>query len=182
MIRRYHFFEPFRLSLSLRTVDSIRIGSFVQAALCPTLNYSDQRARSQKMGAPFWEELLGSSGRCVRGVVLISTDGRILKSTLSHEDALELNTQWIATIIADEGHQKDIRTDTGWILAAPINKRQILVVVIECGPYTHFNLDLIGLFADDSASDDDSRLPDPTIVPQPPKHGGAHAIPEYQEE
>src|SRR5256885_15340901 len=134
------------------------------------------------MALSFWEELLGNSGRCVRGAVLISTDGQILKSTLSHRDALELNTQQIATIIADEGHQKDIKTDTGWILAAPLNEQQILVVVIECGPYTHFSLDLIRLFADDSASDGDSLLPDPTIVPQPPKHGGAHAVPEYTEE
>src|SRR5258708_38714230 len=134
------------------------------------------------MGASFWEELLGKSARYVRGAVLISTDGQILKSTLSQEDALELNTQWIATIIAREGHQKDIKTDSGWILAAPLNKQQILVVVIDCGPYTRFNLDLIELFGDDSASDDGSLLPDPTILPQPPKRGGTHAVPEYQEE
>lgn len=130
----------------------------------------------------FWEELLGDSGKCVRGAVLISTDGQILKSTLPSEDAVELDTQWIATIVAREGHQKDIKTDTGWILAARLNKQQILVVVIDCGPYTRFNLDLVELFAEGNDSDSDSLLPDPTIVPQPPKHGGAHAVPEYQDE
>src|SRR5579871_2452691 len=130
----------------------------------------------------FWEELLGESGKCVRGAVLISANGRILKSTLQRKDMLELDTQWIATTIAHEGRQKDIKTDTGWILAAPLNKQQLLVVVVDCGPYTRFNLDLIKLFAGDSDSDGDSLLPDPTIVPQPPKHGGAHAVPEYYEE
>jgi len=38
MIRRYHSLEPFRLSLSVRTVDSIRIGSFVHVGSCPTLS------------------------------------------------------------------------------------------------------------------------------------------------
>jgi hypothetical protein len=39
MIYRYHLLEPFRLSLSLRTVDSTRIGSSLQVGLCPTLNW-----------------------------------------------------------------------------------------------------------------------------------------------
>jgi hypothetical protein len=39
MIRRYHLLEPFRLSLSVRTPDSTRTGSFLQVGSCPTLNY-----------------------------------------------------------------------------------------------------------------------------------------------
>jgi predicted regulator of Ras-like GTPase activity (Roadblock/LC7/MglB family) len=127
-----------------------------------------------------WEELLGNFfARCVRGAVLISTDGEILKSTLSPQDEQELATRWIAGRMAGRSQQLDIKTDSGWILAAPVNKRQILVVVIDSEPYTRFNLDLIRLFADDSASDDDSRLADPIIMPQPPKQDGAHVRREY---
>jgi predicted nucleic acid-binding protein len=42
MIRRYHLLEPFRLSLSVRTPDSTRTGSFLQVGSCPTLTYLDR--------------------------------------------------------------------------------------------------------------------------------------------
>jgi predicted regulator of Ras-like GTPase activity (Roadblock/LC7/MglB family) len=128
-----------------------------------------------------WEELLGSFAKCVRGAVLISTDGQVMKTTLSQRHQLALDTQWIATQTANKGQQLDIKTDSGWILAAPVNKQQVLVVVIESGPYTRFNLDLIRLFADGSASSDDSRLADPIIGPQSPKQGGTHAITDYKD-
>lgn len=128
-----------------------------------------------------WEELLGNYARCVRGAVLISKSGQVLKSTLSEQDQLELNTRSIALRIASQGQQLNIKTDNGWILAAPVNKWQILVVVIHSEPYTRFNLDLVQLFADDSASNDDSRLADPIIMPQPPKKGGAHALSEDED-
>ena len=76
----------------------------------------------------------------------------------------------------------DTRTDKGWILAAPLNKHQILAVVIHCGPHIRFNLDLIKLFAhDNSPSNGASRLPDPIIAPQPPKRDGAKSVPEYED-
>jgi predicted regulator of Ras-like GTPase activity (Roadblock/LC7/MglB family) len=133
------------------------------------------------MGLLFWEELLGKYGRCVRGAALISTDGQVLKSTLTQLDDLEFTTRQIATLIASLNCQIDIKTATGWILAAPLNKQQILVVVIDSDPYTCFNLDLVSLFAEDSASDDDSRLVDPTILPLPPKRDGARAVPKYED-
>jgi hypothetical protein len=39
MIRRYHFREPFWLSLSMRTLVSTRIDSCVHLGSCPTLSY-----------------------------------------------------------------------------------------------------------------------------------------------
>ena len=130
------------------------------------------------MANSVWEELLGSFARCVRGAVLISLDGQIQKSTLPEQDERVLNTHWIARKVVHRGQQLDLKTDTGWILAAPVNKRQILVVVLESGPYTCFKLDLVALFGEDSPSDKPLRLTDPVIMPQPPKRGGAHAVSE----
>jgi hypothetical protein len=129
----------------------------------------------------FWEELLGSSARYVRGAILVSTDGQVLKSTLSEADELELDTRWTWTTVASARRQVETKTDKGWILAAPLNKHQILAVVIHCGPHIRFNLDLTKLFAHDSPSNGASRLPDPIIMPQPPKRGGANAVPEYED-
>jgi hypothetical protein len=129
----------------------------------------------------FWEELLGSSARYVRGAILMSTDGQVLKSTLSEADELELNARWIATTIASERRQVETKTANGWILAAPLNKHQILAIVIHCGPHIRFNLDLTKLFAHDSPSPGASRLPDPISMPQPPNRDGANAIPEYED-
>jgi hypothetical protein len=133
------------------------------------------------MDPSIWEELLGNSAKYVRGALLISMDGQILTSTMPHGNEALLNTRHIANLLSKHRHQLDIKTEYGWLLAAPFHKQYCLVIVIESGPYIRFNLDLVKLFSDEDDLDDDSNLAVPTIIPQPPKQDSACVLVEFDE-
>jgi hypothetical protein len=131
------------------------------------------------------------------GAILMRPVGRITRSTLLIDAILQTNAYRIASLFSIStiflSHEQQvprsddfmarpidiqIKTDTGYILAAPVTKNRLLAVIFDDLQFSDFNVDLFKLFVDDDWQDDDLHQLDPIFPRTPPKRGSAHAAPE----